>query len=93
MHSVQESGGLSDGERQRIVEEELLRARVRRDIEAQELMEVSKQERERRNGSVKVLSMILGVILLVGVGLLLTPKAVHMYESWFPPKAPPARLK
>jgi len=93
MHSVQESGGLSEGERQRIVEEELLRARVRRDIEAQELMEVAKQEREREKSSLKVLLTILGIVVLVGVGLLLTPKAVDLYQSWFPPKAPPARLR
>ena len=93
MPSVQKSGGLSDGERQRIVEEELLRARVRRDIEAQELMEVAKQEREREKSSLKVLLTILGIVVLVGICLLITPKAIKMYESWFPPKGQPARFK
>jgi hypothetical protein len=93
MHSVQESGGLSEGERQRIVEEELLRARVRRDIESQELMDEDRHERARQSSSVKTLLLILGAVVLVGVVLLLIPKAQDLYQSWFPPKAPPARLR
>lgn len=93
MQSVQESGGLSDGERQRIVEEELLRARVRRDLEAQELMEAHAEEKSRERSSVRMLLTILAVVVVVGVVLLLIPKVSRLYESWFPPKAPPARLR
>lgn len=67
MPSMQEPGGLSEADKKRIIEEELLRNHVRQTMQLRELQEMEEAESRENAGVFKriLIYLVVGVVLLV----------------------------
>jgi mannose/fructose/N-acetylgalactosamine-specific phosphotransferase system component IIC len=61
MPSMQEPGGLSEADKKRIIEEELLRNHVRQTMQLRELQEMEEAESQENAGAFKRILIYIGV--------------------------------
>jgi hypothetical protein len=73
MPSMQEPGGLSEADKKRIIEEELLRNHVRQTMQLRELQEMEEAESQENAGTFKRILLYLGIgvvlfVLIIAIG-------------------------
>ena len=79
MPSMQEPGGLSEADKKRIIEEELLRNHVRQTMQMQELREMEEAESRENAGVFKRILLYLGIgvvllVLVIAIGYGMTDR-------------------